>query len=391
MPNAFTTGLKGLLDTGMMGDIGTGLLSQSGWSQTPVSFGQAFGGAMQFANQRQAERFELDVARQKLEQERDRQRAMKLIQGLLTVPVGPTAGSYTLPGQGVAPIQTPQGQNQLMGLLGQVAPEAMAQGLIAQQFTKPEEDRVSVDLNTFRSLNPSIQPGSEQERTGFTNFLQSKNSLDPMDQARLTEMNLSMLRLQQQIESERNESNSREGDQIAGFNQLFRDLSEFRMINNSLSNTLLEPGGVGMNTRRGIQSMLTELRDRFGSDSAEYKQVLAQFDRAQQLQQGIVNRLGVVLGEDGLARTDAGRAALAGEKPDLEKTVEANNSTVDSLTNYLTEIADGRGIYIDPSLRVSPAEIPPTTQGLLEIDPNAMSTDQIVNLLDRLEQALNAR
>lgn len=381
MPNAFTTGLRGLLDTGMMGDIGTGLLSQSGWSPTPVTLGQAMGNTMQFVNSRQGQRLELEAARQKIQQQKDREAALKELPGLLSPQTAPWAGGLGPQ----TPINTPEGQSRALGLLTQIAPEQVASTIASGLLSPQDPARVSTDLNTFRELNPHIPRGSEEERTGFAEFIRAKNSLDPMTQLRIDEVNLGMERLRQQIEGERRNQNSKEVMRTTGFNQILRDLTEFRALNNELAGSFVEPGTVGQPARRTVQSIMKEVEDRFGKGSNEYENVLNMYDRASTLQQGIVNRLGLILEESGLARTDSGRAALAGEKPSLTLSVDANNRNIDSLIGYLTEIAGREGIYLDPSiLGPSESEFTGPPQGNLDI--NSMSDEQLANYVRSLEE-----
>ena len=388
--------LAGLLADPRLMDIGTGLLSQSGYSATPITFGQAMGGAMQFANQREADRVGLESARTTLAQQKQRQQAMTEIQGLLQ-PVnqpysrvapgtGPLAQPQSQMGvQSVVPAQTPEGQSKMLGLLSQVAPEAMTQGLLAQMFQQQDPARVSTDLATFRALFPAVA-GTQDEAQRFSEWLPefkaAQNTLSPTDAAQIAVANANLARINQEVSQSDTEFSRAEAGRVTDFNQILRDLAHFQKLNESLEGTFLEPGRVGMQQRRSAASLLGEYEKRFGKGSEEYERAVTAFDEAQTLQQGIVNRLGAVLGQGGLSRTDAGRSALAGEKPDISKTVDANRLVVNELAGYLTTLASDTGTYIDPSVlalfQQSDAPPPPPPLG-----PEAPS------LLDRAGSAVS--
>jgi hypothetical protein len=340
----------GLLSDPRLMDIGTGLLSQSGYSTMPQTLGQSLGNAMQFANQRDVERVKLESARSEMAQQKQRQEAMGQLQGLLQPAMTP--GPVMVP-SGPPQIQTPEGQAQAFGLLSQIAPEAMAQGVLGQMFAKPESARVSTDLSTFRSLFPDVA-GTQQEAQAFSEWLPefkaAQNTLSPTDAAQIAVANANLRRIEQEMAQSGTEFDRSEAARVTDFNQILRDLAHFQKLNDTLEGTFLEPGRVGMQPRRSAASLLAEYEKRFGKNSDEYDRAVTAFDEAQTLQQGIVNRLGAVLGQGGLARTDAGRSALAGEKPDIGKTVDANRMVVNELAGYLMTLANDTDTYIHPSV-----------------------------------------
>lgn len=57
-------------------DLGAGLLANSGYSPVPVTFGQAFGGAMQHANQARDQRLQNQLTRQSMESDIARRKAV---------------------------------------------------------------------------------------------------------------------------------------------------------------------------------------------------------------------------------------------------------------------------------------------------------------------------
>lgn len=337
--------IQGLLDSGMLQDLGTGLLSQSGWTAAPTTFGQAMGGAMQFANGRQADRLQLDAARQQVAQQKQRAEAMTHLQGLLQVPQGPVPGAVP----GVPRIQTPAGQSQAMGLLGQIAPEAMAQGVMAQMFQKQEAPRVSTDLATFRSLNPQLVPGSAAERAAFSTFTQSQETLSPVDQMRLNEATLGVLKLQQELAGTKEDEQTEDQLRVVHSNGMARNLLAFRALNNALSESFLATGAFGAGARRPIAAFLNDARDAMGADSTEYRNLLAQRDELENLAAAIVTQRSEAAGA-GIGRTDAGRALLAAEKPGLGLAPTANNMIVDRMLQDLLAESQATGTYIDPAI-----------------------------------------
>ena len=340
MPNPFTQGLRGLLDTGMLGDIGTGLLSQSGYSQTPITIGQAFGGAMQFANQRQKERFELDAARQKLEQDKDRQKAMSDLQGMMKPQ---TAMWRSGPGT-ILPIQTPEGQSQVLGLLGRISPEQVAGSLASGLLGGQQPQRLPASVQEFQYFN-TLPPELQQQ---YMAYQASQNALNPVDTARLAQTQLEMQMLSQQIASEQRTTDQEQGFKETNFRGAFDDLKEFGRLNDMLENTALQTGGVGLQgVRRPLISGLSEIASAFGADSIEYKQAVTNFDNLNAVQNSFINRMNSFLSDTGLSRTDSGRAFIAAEKPSIANTPEANRAIIGRLNTYLKDLAKSQNFDIE--------------------------------------------
>jgi hypothetical protein len=273
MPN-----LQGLLNPGMLMDLGTGLLSQSGWSATPQSMGQAMGGAMQFANSRQADRLAMEAARQKIEQEKKKTDAMNQIQGLLAVPP-PTPGQVP----GVPAIQTPAGQAQLLGLLGQAAPDMLAQSLATQLFQKPEAPRYTSDMNEFMAVS-GLQPGSPGFMEGYTKFLSTKAGAeaDPV-QGQLLQAQLaqSQVELANALEERAARQNQAATDKRQTQLRLGTDLEHLVKIaerTEKLEGTILETGLPLGDFRRGAVGFTALVQDLAGRDSAKAKELTQAHD-----------------------------------------------------------------------------------------------------------------
>lgn len=268
-------GLLSSLDSPLM-NIGTGLLASSGWSNTPVSFGQALGQGLQYASARDMQQMQLQAARNQVEEQQKKVEAMSQIQGLLAP--GMTPGPVSVP---TAPaIQTPEGQARLMGLLGQVSPEAMVQGLLAQQFKTQEPPRVSTDYNTFKALNPSLQEGTPEFRESYLKF--AAESGDPtgqlIDQAQL-------LLLKQQLDAAQTEAASKKEDEAQEFQTTrrtirtdLRHLEEMATLNKRLEGTVLETGLPMPELRRAWAGGVEALTSLFGGDTAKAAQIKEDFD-----------------------------------------------------------------------------------------------------------------
>jgi hypothetical protein len=272
----FKTGLQGLLDTGMLGDIGAGLLANSGWNSTPATFGQAFGGAMQFANQRQVQRLELQAARQKMEQDKARQDAMAKLPGLFAQSM--TAAPVQVP-TGVPAFQTPQGQAEAMGLLSQIAPEAVSQGLLAQIFQKEEAPRVSTDLNTFKALYPELQEGTPGFREGYLKFTAESDPTGAlMDQAQLALLTQELAAARRENENERQTEAESFQTTRRTIRTDLRHLEEMAEINKRLEGTALETGLPLADLRRAWAGGMEALQSVLGNDTRKIAQIKEDFD-----------------------------------------------------------------------------------------------------------------
>src|SRR5690554_3599620 len=124
--------LQGLLAGGdPLFDFGIGLLGASSPRVGGVGVGEAVAQAQQFAQNRQQQALQLQAMRESMLQRQRQQQAQEQIAGLLgqqTIAQAPPTADDPLaadvPGLlGMVPtIQTPEGQQQLMGLLAQADP-----------------------------------------------------------------------------------------------------------------------------------------------------------------------------------------------------------------------------------------------------------------------------
>lgn len=155
--------LQGLLAGGNpLFDFGIGLLGASSPRAGGVGFGEAVAQAQQFAQNRQQQALQLQAMRESMLQRQRQQQAQEQIAGLLgqqtiaqappTAIRGPAddplAVNVDVPGRlGMVPtIQTPEGQQQLMGLLAQADPAGftsqLTQGLLGQMLATQQARQI---------------------------------------------------------------------------------------------------------------------------------------------------------------------------------------------------------------------------------------------------------
>lgn len=149
-------GLPGLLSDGSpLLDLGIGLLSSSGPSTDPRagSFGASLADAMQFASERQRQTLVNQLLREQMTARQRQQQALARLPGLLSdtsvAEAAPTqirsddslGLNVDIPGrQSLVPrTSTPGGRRELLGLLPDVAPGALAEQALAQAFPEPQK------------------------------------------------------------------------------------------------------------------------------------------------------------------------------------------------------------------------------------------------------------
>ena len=126
-----------------MFNVGIGLLANSGPSTTPTSLGQGLARGLQFAQNAQQQNLRNQLVRSRLEDDARRRRASEQLGGLLS-----------------------GGDNPTMGLLADIAPGAVAQGLLGQMFPR--------STSTLQLLEAAgIDPASPEGRELITGRLSS--------------------------------------------------------------------------------------------------------------------------------------------------------------------------------------------------------------------------
>jgi hypothetical protein len=353
---------QGLLTDPRIMDISTGLLSQSGYSATPITFGQAMGGAMQFANQREADRVGLESARTTLAQQKQRQQAMTEIQGLLqpvnqpysrvTPGTGPLAQPQSQMGvQSVVPAQTPEGQSKMLGLLSQVAPEAMTQGLLAQMFKQEEPARVSTGLNTFKSFFPNTDITTPEGRQQYFEFQQASNpeaGIEALTARAELEMLVENLeaRRQERAASATTEDQERATTQRGIFTDLSH-LAQMAEINDRLEGTILAPGRPMPDVLRALTGGAQGIQDLLGVDSSTAAQLAQDFDTFKKYSTdfvvGSLDRL-----KGGGAITDGKFEALVNSNANLGAAPGTNRLIIANNIEALLDGAEIAGFEVSP-------------------------------------------
>lgn len=283
-------GIGGLLSEGNpLLDIGLGLLAQSGPVRGPApSFGQTLGRAGQFAFARNRERLRNDLIRSRLAEDQRRREAVGQLQGLLgqeTTIQGPGTAVTGLEGEEIGTIPgrqamvpllaTPEGQSQLMGLLGQVAPETVATSLLSQQTERAEP----ADLRMFREFFPDVDPGTPEGRQQFLEFKKAQTGNEQQAlQLDIMKRQLEVEKLVNELRSEREEEQQSEANFADAVRSDVSDAKRLLQLNERLADSLGETGVPLPNMRRAILSGTSAVRRLFGGDTQKADQVIADFD-----------------------------------------------------------------------------------------------------------------
>jgi len=336
-------------------DIGMGLLSASGPSAQPVSFGQAIGQAGQFASQRDQARMQNEFMRDRLRQQQAQQQATTKLQSLLTSPE----------------LQTPQGQQEMLGLLAQVAPDQVAGGLLGQYF--PQADRAEpADIREFRTFFPDVDPGTAEGREAYLKFQQQKNPGADLDQlVTMTNLELNRMKMMQEADRIQNEQRTRE-QQRAGaqldINKNLKYIEEAAMLNDKLAPTFLAAGNLGVDLRSKGALLLSEAKDLFGADTTEARQIVEDFNRYKKLtSELIIQGMGRVAGEGMGTATNQRMQLLSDSMAGVGNTPGSNKLIFADSIEGLLDVAEIEGLSVSDqkkyrellnSLRSPTANIP---------------------------------
>jgi hypothetical protein len=212
MPD-FNNKLRGLLENPAF-NLGIGLLSAGGASPIPMSSGQRIAQGVQFAQGAQQQGLSNELLRQRISDEAHARSQIDRFSSLL--------------GSGM-PIE----QNQMLGLLGQIAPAATVQSLLNpnQPRALPPEIRIAEYLN-----NPNVDP--EIKATVLSQIERGAQSDElglQIEQARLAQLD------RQAVEDKR----IRRRDQVIVGNSIdgsFEELEKLVKANNVLRDTVFRPG-----------------------------------------------------------------------------------------------------------------------------------------------------
>jgi hypothetical protein len=246
-------------------NMGVGLLAAGGQRPGPrVSFGQGMAEASQYANSAQA-------AHNQLQQQRNLLGQKKLYQeigGLLSPQMskGPVVGPIGPPA-----VDTPEGQSKLIGLLGQVAPDATANALLNRALSSSRQPTLSRDLNDFMYLsqNPEMMGAYQQYR---------QSNQDPTEARREQLLTLQVQQALQELSQGReSQAQQRANTQLSTIRDL-ENLKKLAERNNALRGTFLESGLPARGLARSALGTVQGIQDAFGVDSSAARRVNSDFD-----------------------------------------------------------------------------------------------------------------
>jgi len=342
--NTATPHINGLLGNRAF-NLGVGLLAESGpqYGQRR-SFGQVLAGAQQYANNAQAQHQNLQFNRNALQQQHQQQQAIKQFQGLLKQPPAASVPpSIRRPGA----IQSQN--NQMMGLLGQIAPGQMAQQMIAQQFANPNP-QTSASFADWVAMG-----GNPQDIEGFAKFKSGgRGDLQAL------QAQIEMMRLQQmerdadsQAEEERVSTLSRRRGITSSVNTIASLAEDLQTI----SGTFLEPGMVAPELRRDMSAVGTAVRSALGGNTEEAKKVIAAYDRLNKNLNSLV-----------LDTIDSHSGGLT--NPQIAILQEASASTnirPEAIANILNTMLDARSFSaeLEKDWELSNPDVVGSTRGIL--------------------------
>lgn len=320
----FIDNLTGLLGTPQARNFATGLLAQSGYTNRPTTFGQAVAGAQQYATDRESAALDMEMRRQRIQQAQQRQSALKQLPGLLTnnAPAG---------------IRAPQGlqQERIMGLLGQIAPEQMAQGLL-QQMT-PQQPNLPTAAEEFLFAQ-GLPPEQQQAFSEWANPGPSA-----LETAQLQNL---MLDTQNLIDERRREiTNEKQETEILkiGIDAGIKDMVKLFDVNNELEDTFLQSGIPFSEGRRALSGGLEAIRGAFGMDSELASKLNSNHDLFKKISNdfaaGTIERLGGTSTNFRLQSTIDANANLAAAPP-------ANRFVIASNLMELLAQARAQGIEV---------------------------------------------
>lgn len=346
-------------------DLALGLLGQSGWHPFAApTAGEAFAGAAQFANNRQLQRAQLNFRRQQIEDNKRRMDAQNQLVNLLQTPAQNVPEMIRRPGA------IEDQQNQLQSLLFQAAPEMAAQSMLAQQPTSP---RVSTDFNTFAALNPQLQPGSEEFRTQYLEFVQSQDATGEAE--RLARLDLLQAQLQEALDDRLQRTETKKQERTALTRSLTQDFSKLKKLadlNDRLRGTALETGLPMAELRRASLGGWQAVQSLIGGDDSQARRLTADFDTFNKLTSDfLIGSLDRLNGSGTV--TNAKFQELIAANAGVGSSPETNDFIVASNIRVLLDAATDEGISIQDREELEqlatrleagaslPAQLPSTT------------------------------
>lgn len=254
------------------------------------------------ALENQALREQLTAAKRQNAQADRAQAAMEQLSGILN-PAPVTADVPLPPAMAAQRAQSERGE--VLGLLGQIAPESVAQGILGQVF--PQGERAEpADLRMMDALGiPRTPEGFEQ-----FNRMKGDGGIDDL-----------LKRLQadaliREREKETKEAAQAETEAARSIQSRLSRATHLIELTDSLEGTFLEPGSFGIEGRRTLASGGAEVLDLLGFDdrAEQIRQNVANFDKMRKEANAFVNDiLADLTGQVSEMRIQAIKSGMANE------------------------------------------------------------------------------
>lgn len=185
--------------------------------------------------------------------------------GLLDPEGGMDAISIPSRRESVPTVNTPAGQQQLMGLLGELAPGAVAQSVLPSN---------RADSATIREMQALGYPLTQE---GFQAFQDAKGGGTQEIEALLTRLELeNAITERDQTRQERTRARQTEE---RGINRNLRKIGDLAELSQNLQGTFLETGLPFSEFRRGIAGGKAGLQKLIGMDAEKTEEMLADYDK----------------------------------------------------------------------------------------------------------------
>ncbi len=286
--------MTGLLDGGLNNpllNLGVGLLSQSGYSTTPITLGQAMAVGVQNMQNGQRRKLTNDLLRERITETSRRRKAEQDLTGLLSrkdVVTGPKTTVTGLNGEDLGSIPghkallpaiaTPEGRQEAMGLLGQIAPAQLANSLLSTATpTKPPKE---IAIAQYMA-----DPNVPQEEKDYVSQQLASSDSSIEDQLKLIQLNLTNTQLQRELDSDAIDAAEKETAKVKGRSAIKDNFvntvaSGKKMLDalDVLDDTFLETGQSFMDVRPKLTRGLVTAIEGFGGDATQERKMLTAYN-----------------------------------------------------------------------------------------------------------------
>lgn len=300
---------------------------------------------------RERRELEMDAARERIRTSRNQNNATEALRGLLTSDttvqgaprsvglLSPEGGmdAITIPSrrESVPTVNTPTGQRQLMGILGELAPGAVAQHLLPSQRSESAAIREMRELGYpmtqegFQAYNDA-KGGGAGELDALLTRLELDNAIDERNRTREERT-----RARQTAERSINRNLGKIGD-----------LGE---LSQSLQGTFLETGLPFADARRALAGGGAAVQKLFGIDSSGAERVISDYDK---LKKGLSDLIIETQDRFGGTLTNDKLALLENASANPEISPQAAASIFADIAQINLDQADIEGYAIDERRKI---------------------------------------